>query len=77
MVEDNAYDPKKALLAAQKLVINDEVFAILGDIGTAPNMAPNPILFEKNVINFFPLSGAREMFEPADKLKMAFFCTLL
>ncbi len=73
VVEDNGYDPKKALLAAQKLVTNDEVFAILGHIGTAPNMAAMPIQFEKNVINFFPLSGAREMFEPADKLKMAFF----
>ena len=73
MVEDNGYDPKKALLAAQKLVTNDEVFAILGHIGTAPNMAAMPIQFEKNVINFFPLSGSREMFEPPEKLKMAFF----
>ena len=72
VVEDNGYDPKKALLAAQKLVANDEVFAILGHIGTAPNMAAMPIQFEKNVINFFPLTGSREMFEPPEKLKMAF-----
>jgi branched-chain amino acid transport system substrate-binding protein len=72
VVEDNGYDPKKALLAAQKLVTNDEVFAILGHIGTAPNMAAMPIQFEKNVINFFPLTGSREMFEPPEKLKMAF-----
>lgn len=73
LVEDNGYDPKKALLAAQKLVTNDEVFAILGHIGTAPNMAAMPIQFEKNVINFFPLTGSRDMFEPPDRLKMAFF----
>ncbi len=72
VVEDNGYDPKKALLAAQKLVTNDEVFAILGHIGTAANMAAMPIQFEKNVINFFPLTGSREMFEPPEKLKMAF-----
>ncbi len=72
VIEDNGYDPKKALLAAQKLVTNDEVFAILGHIGTAPNMAAMPIQFEKNVINFFPLTGSREMFEPPEKLKMAF-----
>ena len=72
VVEDNGYDPKKALLAAQKLVTNDEVFAILGHLGTAPNMAAMPIQFEKNVINFFPLTGSREMFEPPEKLKMAF-----
>ena len=72
VVEDNGYDPKKALLAAQKLVTNDEVFAILGHMGTAANMAAMPIQFEKNVINFFPLTGSRDMFEPAEKLKMAF-----
>ncbi len=72
VVEDNGYDPKKALLAAQKLVTNDEVFAILGHLGTAANMAAMPIQFEKNVINFFPLTGSRDMFEPPEKLKMAF-----
>ena len=72
IVEDNGYDPKKAMLAAQKLVNRDEVFAIVGHLGTAQNMATMPILFEKNVINFFPISGAREMFEPADKLKLAY-----
>ncbi len=40
VVEDNGYDPKKALLAAQKLVTNDEVFAILAHIGTAPTWPP-------------------------------------
>src|SRR5512134_2220497 len=52
IVEDNGYDPKKALLAAQKLVTADKVFAILSHIGTAPNMAAMPIQFERNVINF-------------------------
>jgi branched-chain amino acid transport system substrate-binding protein len=35
-------------------------------------MAAMPIQFEKNVINFFPLTGSRDMFEPPEKLKMAF-----
>src|SRR5438445_12985520 len=46
LVEDNGYDPKKAALAAQKLVNQDKVFAVLGHIGTAPNMAAMPIQFE-------------------------------
>jgi branched-chain amino acid transport system substrate-binding protein len=71
IVEDNGYDPRKAMLAMQKLVTRDEVFAVLGHIGTVTNMAAMPIQLENNVINFFPLSGARPMFEPADKLKMA------
>ena len=75
IVEDNGYDPKKAVLAAQKLVNRDQVFAIVGHIGTAPNMATMPILVENNVINFFPFSGAREMFEPAEKLKLAYLAS--
>jgi branched-chain amino acid transport system substrate-binding protein len=72
VVEDNGYDPKKALLAAQKLVTGDKVFAILSHIGTAANMAAMPIQFEKNVINFMPLTGSREMFDPFHKLKFAY-----
>jgi branched-chain amino acid transport system substrate-binding protein len=35
IVEDSGYDPKKGLLAAQKLVQRDQVFAVAGTIGTA------------------------------------------
>ena len=72
IVEDSAYDPKRAVLAAQKLVNQDKIFAMVGHIGTPHNMAAMPVQFEKNVINFFPLSGGREMFEPVHKLKFAF-----
>jgi branched-chain amino acid transport system substrate-binding protein len=64
LVEDSAYDPKKAVLAAQKLVNQDKIFAMIGHIGTAQNMAAMPVQFEKNVINFFPVTAAREMYEP-------------
>jgi branched-chain amino acid transport system substrate-binding protein len=72
IVEDNAYDPKKAVLAAQKLVNQDKIFAMLGHIGTAMNNAAMPIQFEKNIVNFFPVTAAREMYEPVHKLKFAF-----
>jgi branched-chain amino acid transport system substrate-binding protein len=75
MVEDHAYDPKKAVLAAQKLVNQDKIFMMLGHIGTAHNMAAMPIQFEKNVINFFPITAAREMYEPFHKLKYSFAAT--
>ena len=72
-VEDSGYDPKRAVLAAQKLVNQDKIFAMLGHIGTAGNVATFPVLFAKNVINFYPLTGAREMFEePNRRLKYAF-----
>ncbi|MBS0440430.1 MAG: ABC transporter substrate-binding protein [Proteobacteria bacterium] len=71
LIEDSAYDPKKAVLAAQKLVNQDKIFAMVAHIGTATNNAAMPVQFEKNVINFFPVTAAREMTEPAHKLKLA------
>ena len=75
LVEDSGYDPKKAVLAAQKLVNQDKIFMMLGHLGTAQNNAAMPVQFEKNVINFFPVTAAREMYEPFHKLKYAFAAT--
>jgi len=72
LVEDSAYDQKKAVLAAQKLVNQDKIFMMVGHIGTAQNMAAMPVQFEKNVINFFPITAAREMYEPFHKLKYSY-----
>ncbi len=75
VVEDHGYDPKKAVLATQKLVQKDKIFAMVGLIGTAPAMAAMPILFEKNVPHLFPLTAAREMYEPLHRLKYSFAAT--
>jgi branched-chain amino acid transport system substrate-binding protein len=75
LVEDSAYDPKKAVLAAQKLVNQDKIFIMAGHIGTAQNNAAMPVQFEKNVINFFPVTAAREMYDPFHRLKYSFAVT--
>ena len=75
LVEDSAYDPKKAVLAAQKLVNQDKIFAMVAHIGTAQNNAAMPVQFEKNVINFFPVTASRDMYEPFHKLKYSFAVT--
>lgn len=69
VIEDHGYDPKKAVLGAQKLVQKDKIFAMIGTIGTATSLASMPILFEKNVPHLFPLTAAREMYEPLHRLK--------
>ncbi len=71
LVEDSAYDPKKAVLAAQKLVNQDKIFAMVAHIGTPTNNAAMPVQFAKNVPNLFPVTAAREMTEPVHKLKFA------
>ncbi len=73
--EDDGYDPKKAVLAAQKLVNQDKIFIMAGHLGTAQNMAAMPVQFEKGVINLFPITAAREMYEPFHKLKYSFAAT--
>ena len=71
MIEDSQYDPKKAVLAAQKLVNQDKIFVMVAHIGTTNNLATMPILFEKNVPNFYPITASKQMAEPYHKLKFA------
>ncbi len=75
VVEDHGYDPKRAVLAAQKLIQKDRIFAVVGPIGTPTNMAAMPLYLEKNVPHLFPLSAARQMFDPLHKLKYSAFAT--
>ena len=63
------------MLAAQKLVNQDKIFAMVGHLGTAQNNAAMPVQFEKNVVNFFPVTAAREMYDPFHRLKYAGFST--
>jgi branched-chain amino acid transport system substrate-binding protein len=72
VVEDHGYDPKKAVLAAQKMIQRDKIFVALGSIGTPTALAAMPLYLEKNVAHLFPLTGARQMYEPLQKLKYSF-----
>ena len=75
IVEDSGYDPKKAVLAAQKLAQKDKIFVTAGNIGTPIAMATMPIFFEKNIPHLFPLTAARQMYDPLHKLKYSFAAT--
>ena len=46
-----------------------------GNIGTAVAMATMPIFFEKNIPHLFPLTAARQMYDPLHKLKYSFAAT--
>lgn len=71
LVEDHGYDPKRALLAAQKLIQQDGIFAILGHLGTPTNMAALPFVIESNVFNFMPQGASGALYEPASPYKVA------
>ncbi|WP_304309092.1 ABC transporter substrate-binding protein [Pseudacidovorax intermedius] len=72
LVEDSGYDPKRAVLATQKLVNQDRIFVMAGSLGTGVNNAALPVLASKNTLNFFPAALSRDMYEPVSKLKFAF-----
>ena len=72
LVEDSGYDPKKAVLAAQKLVNQEKIFVMAGSLGTGVNNAALPVQNAKSVMNFFPAALSRDMYEPISKLKFAF-----
>src|SRR5215469_16698400 len=56
ILEDNGYDPKKAVLATQKMIERDKVFAMIGGMGSAPTLAAQDILFDAGVLQLFPLT---------------------
>jgi branched-chain amino acid transport system substrate-binding protein len=58
-VEDDFYDPARALDATKKLVERDKVLAIVGGLGTASHSAVYEYLNEKKVPDLFVSSGAR------------------
>ena len=61
VIEDHGYDPKKAVLATQKLVQKDRIFAMVGTIGTPTALPSMPILFEKNIRTCSRSRGARDV----------------
>ncbi len=46
IVEDSGYDPKRAVLASQKLVEKDKVFAMLAPMGSPTVLAAQDILLD-------------------------------
>jgi branched-chain amino acid transport system substrate-binding protein len=75
IVEDMEYIVPKAVQAMNKLLNRDNIFFALGNGGTPHNDAIMPSMFEKNVPNLFPLTCARSMYEPFNRLKFGQFAS--
>jgi len=75
VVEDNQYQVPRAVQAMNKLLNSDGIFLALDDGGTPMNDANMPSQFAKSVPNVFPLTSARSMYEPYNKLKFAQFAS--
>ncbi|MFO1199429.1 MAG: ABC transporter substrate-binding protein [Burkholderiaceae bacterium] len=71
VVEDSGYDPKKGVLAAQKLVNQDKIFAMVATMGSPVSLATLPICLDKSVLHLFPITAHTGNFEPYHKLKFS------
>ena len=74
ILEDNGYDPKKAVLTSQKMVERDKIFAMIGPMGSPTVLAAQDILFDAGVLQLFPLTAAEFTFKfdpakPQERLK--------
>jgi ABC-type branched-subunit amino acid transport system substrate-binding protein len=57
IVEDNGFNPAKAVRAVEKLVGSDKVFAVVNSFGTTPTIAAYGKAIEAGVPHLFPWSG--------------------
>ena len=79
VAEDTQYDPKKAVLASQKMVEKDKVFAMVGPMGSPTVLAAQDVLFDAGVPQLFPLTAAEftYKFDPAKPQERLKFNNLL
>ena len=71
IVEDSQYDVSRSLSAANKLLHQDKIFAMLIAAGTPNNNAVLTQQLPLGVPNLFPLSGSLDMSTPLHPLKFA------
>jgi branched-chain amino acid transport system substrate-binding protein len=69
IVEDTQYQVPRAVQAGTKLINRDHIFAMVAPLGTPMNNALFKDQFEAGVPNLFPLSAARSMYLPFNRLK--------
>ncbi len=58
VIEDSGYDPKRAVLATQKMIERDEVFAMVATLGSPTTLAPQDIVLDAGVFQLFPVTSA-------------------
>ena len=68
--EDNGYDPKKAIMATNKLISRDKVFMFFQNQGSVCAAATKPIISAKKIPQFFPSAANRVLYDPYDRYCM-------
>lgn len=61
---DDGYEPDKAAKNTNSLIYDDQVFALIGAVGTPTSMAAAPIINESRIPFFAPYTGAEFLRKP-------------
>ncbi|KAF0144287.1 MAG: extracellular ligand-binding receptor [Nitrospirae bacterium] len=67
IVYDDGYEPGKIVPNINKLIKEDKVFCLFGNVGTPTAMAIKPIIIEEKVPLFAPFTGAEALRNPVVK----------
>ncbi|MDJ0655068.1 MAG: ABC transporter substrate-binding protein [Xanthomonadales bacterium] len=73
VVEDTGYQVPAAVKATNKLLNVDNIFLMVGALGTPANNAVLPRMLDAGVPNLFPLTAAVQMYEPLHPMKFSAF----
>ncbi len=68
VVEDNAYNPAKAVMLANKMINRDRVFCFIGVFGTPSALATLPITNRKKIPNMFAVGLSKKFSVPFNRL---------
>jgi len=71
IVEDSMFDPKRAVLATEKLIRQDKVFAMVASLGSATVQASMPLMLEAGVPVLFSGTPADFNYTPFNRIKFA------
>lgn len=63
-IRDDQYNPSQTMAAVRDLVDRRDVFAFVGGVGTAPGLAVQAFLKQREIIWVSPSTGAKNFYEP-------------
>lgn len=73
VIEDSAYDPKKAIMVTNKMIARDKVFAFVGNMGSPTAGATKPLISGKKIPQLFPITAASLFYDPYDRYSFGGF----
>ena len=76
VIEDTGYDPKRAVLATQKMIEKDQVFSMVGAMGSPTVLAAQDAVLDAGITQLFPLTAAEFTYsmdpkKPQERLKFS------